>query len=88
MCGGLPALVRIAWGWYNIVSTRWVCCSGLGVQFWCAVCAGFRVGFVCCVYRCRLLVAGVFCCGGGCEQWCGWIWPFLVYLMLWCDASG
>lgn len=30
MCGGLPALMRITWGWYNIVSTRWVCCSGLG----------------------------------------------------------
>lgn len=50
MCGGLPALVRIAWGWYNIVSTRGLLLGFGGFRFWCAVCAGFRVGFVCCVY--------------------------------------
>lgn len=51
MCGGLPALVRIAWGWYNIVSTRWVCCSGLedsgfGVQFARVFVLGLFVAFI------------------------------------------
>lgn len=51
MCGGLPALVRITWGWYNIVSTRWVCCSGLedsgfGVQFARVFVLGLFVAFI------------------------------------------
>lgn len=41
----------VVWGWYNIVSTRWVCCSGLedsgfGVQFARVFVLGLFVAFI------------------------------------------
>lgn len=75
MCGGLAALVRIAWGWYNIVSTRWVCCSVLGDS-------GFGVQFA------RVFVLGLFVAfiGAGC-WWLAYFAVVGVWPVVWVDLA-